>query len=675
MARVPVVAKTDFIQSIATSSRPLPALAEIIWNGFDSGSEEVEVFLKKDDFDGIELITIKDFGSGIDFNKVDDLFGNLGDSWKKQKGKLNGRSLHGKNGRGRFKAFSLGSQVEWSSVYNSNGTPTTFSIKGRLNSLANFELTDPLACPKNTQTGTQVTIGNIQKNFKSLQDDSVFQELAKIFAAYLTEYPDLTLKYNGKNIDPKSVQSDRVEYQIDDVILENGTVVRSSVSIIEWKIQTERSVHLCDDFGVTLHEVASAKRIKAPGFYFTTYIKSNYFKELDSVNLLCLSDLNSNVQIILDAATSKVKSHFRKKLSDQQSGIIQNWKKLDIYPYDDKSDIGPIEIVERQVFDILAVNIQSYLPSFKDSDITSKRFTFSLLAQAVKQNPESVQLIISEVLGLNKETQDELAKLLKKTSLSSIIQSSKVVANRIDFLNALETLLFDPGSKKKLLERDQLHKILEREAWIFNEEFTLAGSEQRLEEVLQKYLAELGQREETVDIVDLGDGKTGRVDLMLHKAVTPRNGEFDYLIVELKRPSQKINSEVLTQIEKYAIAVANDERFHGIKVRWNFIAVSNELDAYARKKARQKDKPIGLVYEDGEQNITVWARSWSEIISDARTKLNFINAQLQYKADHESALDYLQSTHAKFIPDVPIFQKASDSDLQDVMENPENSYT
>ena len=132
---------------------------------------------------------------------------------------------------------------------------------------------------------------------------------------------------------------------------------------------------------------------------------------------------------------------------------------------------------------------------------------------------------------------------------------------------------------------------------------------------------------------------------------------------------------LLTQIEKYAIAVANDERFHGIKVRWNFIAVSNELDAYARKKARQKDKPIGLVYEDGEQNITVWARSWSEIISDARTKLNFINAQLQYRADHESALDYLQSTHAKFIPNVPIFQKTSDSDLQDMMENSENSCT
>lgn len=54
---------------------------------------------------------------------------------------------------------------------------------------------------------------------------------------------------------------------------------------------------------------------------------------------------------------------------------------------------------------------------------------------------------------------------------------------------------------------------------------------------------------------------------MLHKVVQPRTGEYDYLIVELKRPTKKIDSEVLSQIESYAMAVANDERFHGIKQR------------------------------------------------------------------------------------------------------------
>ena len=100
--------------------------------------------------------------------------------------------------------------------------------------------------------------------------------------------------------------------------------------------------------------------------------------------------------------------------------------------------------------------------------------------------------------------------------------------------------VFDKETKKALLERGQLHKILEKEAWIFHEEFALAGSEQRLEEVLQKHIALLGERSDSSEPVLLSDGKQGRVDLLLHKAVQPRAGEYDYLVVELKRPSTKI---------------------------------------------------------------------------------------------------------------------------------------
>ncbi|MEE4210802.1 MAG: hypothetical protein V2I43_16245, partial [Parvularcula sp.] len=123
----------------------------------------------------------------------------------------------------------------------------------------------------------------------------------------------------------------------------------------------------------------------------------------------------------------------------------------------------------------------------------------------------------------------------------------------------MENLLFDRDTKEKLLERDQLHKILETEAWIFDEEFTLSGSEKRLEEVLDLHLGELGERAD--DPVLREEGKQGRVDLMLSRVVQPRHDEKDHLVVELKRPSQKIPSKILNQVESYAIAVAKDNRF------------------------------------------------------------------------------------------------------------------
>lgn len=648
MTKVHVTAKRDFLQSL-TSSTPLDGLAEIIWNGFDADANHVQVFFELNDMDGIEVIKVRDYGYGIDREKVEDFFGNLGESWKKAQGRQNSRALHGKNGKGRFKAFGLGELIEWRTSYRQNGKVYTYKINGSANTLDDFDISDP--AETNTATiGTEVSIYNLKKEFRSLRQDSAPQELAKKFAAYLTEYPHLKLEYNGITIDPKFAQHCQKNYSLGEIELVDGRKVNVDISVIEWNMPAERTLHLCDAKGISLGEVPAGQTIRAPGFHFTAYIKSELFRELDSLNQLGLPELHPDIQAVLKIAKNKIKEHFRLRIIEKQGGAIDRWKQEHIYPYEDKNHLDPIELAERQVFDILAVNVESYLPSFEDSDLKSKRFTFRLLAQAIRENPDSVQEIISEVLGLKKSDQDDLAELLKKTPLSSIISSAKIVANRIDFLNGLESLLFDKENKKQLLERDQLHKILENEAWLFTEEFALAGSEQRLEEVLNKHLDKLGKRQDDIDPVIVGDGKTGRVDLLLHKVTQPRTGEYDYLIVELKRPSKKIDDEVITQIKKYAVAVAEDERFRDVPTRWTFLAVSNDMDAFAKSEASQRNRPKGMVLDNGDLNITVWAKTWSEVINDARARLRFVNEQLAYQADDVSAKTYLNKTHAKFIP-------------------------
>lgn len=649
MTKIHVTAKRDFLESL-TTARPLAALAELVWNGFDANTNQVQVFLESNDMDGIQSIRVRDHGYGIDYSKVETLFGSLGDSWKKTGDRQNGRALHGKNGKGRFKAFALGERVEWNTTYQQNGKRYSYKISGSAQTLDDFETSNPEEV-SGVPVGTEVVVYNLQHDFRSLREDSAPLELAKIFAAYLTEYPGLRLEYNGVVVDPKSVQSHSGDYHLGDVELGDGRKAIVAVSIIEWNIQTDRVLHLCDASGIALHELQAGTQIRAPGFHFTAYIKSDHFRELDKTNQLGLAELHPDVQTIIKVARGKIKEHFRRRLVEDQSKIVERWKEEKIYPYEDSPNLDPVESAERQVFDILAVNVQSYLPSFDDADIKSKKFTFRLLAQAVRENPESVQKIIGEVLGLKKDEQDELAELLQKTSLSSIISSAKIVANRLNFLDGLEHLLFDRENKKKLLERDQLHKILENEAWLFDEEFSLAGSELRLEEVLNKHLDKLGLRMDDPDPVEVGEGKTGRIDLMLHKVIKPRAGEYDYLIVELKRPSKKIDDEVLTQIKKYAMAVAKDERFRDIRTRWKFVAVSNDLDDFAKSEASQRDRQRGMVYDNGELNITVWARTWADVINDARARLHFVNKQLAYEVDQDSAKAYLKKAHAKFIPD------------------------
>lgn len=649
-----IKATADHIGSL-TNASVVGAISELIWNGFDASSTKVDISYACNHLEGVESIIVQDYGDGIPLEYATSYFSNIGNSWKKEKKKNYHHPLHGQNGKGRFKAYSLGAQIEWDTTFFDKSTQTfhQYSIIGNANHLDEFRVTD-VKSPTKNQSTTRVTISNLYKKANEILKDKFCRDISKKFAVYLAESPHLSISINGQKINPKDFQINKKEYDLSDNFLEitDHPII---LVIVEWSIDTDRKIHLCSPKGVIHAEYEPKNRIRAKGFNFTAYIKSEYFDELtDSSKDNSVQDLlamDATVLDILDAAISKIQEHFRLRLASQNQSVVQEWKEEQIYPYKDDAVLTDIQKAEKDVFDIVAISVQNFLPNFQKTEKTSKKFMFKLIAQAISENPHSVQKIITEVLDLKKEEQDQLANLLENTTLSSIITSATIVSNRLNFLDGLEELLFGE-TKKTFTERDQLHKILEKEAWIFDEQFALSQSEETLNKVLEKHLSKLGQREDfdLNDPVLLPDGRQGRIDLMLSKVDQPRVGEFDYLVVELKRPTKKIDSEVLSQIEKYAIAVAEDERFLNKKVNWTFLAISNDLDSYAKRKSNQRNLPPGVVFQDGELNIKVIVRSWAEVIGNARAKLQFINDHLKYEVTHDSSRQYLKETHAEFIP-------------------------
>lgn len=134
MGKVRVTAKRDFIETL-TSAKPVTALSELIWNSFDADADRVKVFIELNEMDGVGSVRVRDNGYGIDHDQIEAYFGGLGDSWKKQQGKQNGRALHGKNGRGRFRAFALGERVQWNTVYKTQGKTCAYQIVGHAASI------------------------------------------------------------------------------------------------------------------------------------------------------------------------------------------------------------------------------------------------------------------------------------------------------------------------------------------------------------------------------------------------------------------------------------------------------------------------------------------------------------------------------------------------------------
>jgi hypothetical protein len=428
--------------------------------------------------------------------------------------------------------------------------------------------------------------------------------------------------------------------------LADGSEISARLEIVECKKKIERKLLLCLPGRFSFHSMSPG--IQARGFDFTAYLTADLFDE----NREGLVELDESATLLIEVAKAKLREHFRKKESERSRTKIQEWKDAEIYPYEGATS-DPIERNERQVFDVVALSLADYSNDFDKSPPKQQKFILQLIKAAIETGTSTLPAILEKVIDLPKAKQEELAELLRKTTLTAVINAAKAVTDRLDFLKALQILIFDPKSKKQLLERSQLHRILAQETWIFGEEFNLLNDDEDLTSVLRSHLKLLGKdrTELSPNPVFDADGNAGIVDLMLSRRVpTATDHERKHLVVELKRPDQPINEEVLSQVKKYAKAVASDDRFRASGVEWDFLAVSNSFTRDAEMDARQTGKPRGLVAEyDEPTKIRVWAKTWGQIIQEAEGRLTFYKRRLEYQANDAEALKYLKTINADYL--------------------------
>ncbi len=647
MKNIEVQLSLDHLERIANASKPIDSIAELIWNGLDADANYVEVKITHDALDAIDSIEVVDDGIGISFEDASQAFKSLGGSLKRVKRKTHtGRMIHGRQGKGRFQAFGIGDHVTWLVRHKIEPEIIEYLIKGDRSNLKKFEFGEPVITSK--APGTTVKISAIGRTPYTLKSGKATQKLTEEFALYLRQYPNVNIKYNGNVLRASDIEQSCEEILIESIAISGERCVTVKLIIIEWSISSERAMYFCDNDGFTLQRTTVG--IQAPGFNFTAYLSCDLFRELDIKGELQIEEIHPDLSPILSCAREKMREYFRSRAASQVSELVETWKSDFIYPYDGLAE-SPIEEAERQIFDVVALNVHEYLPDFQSSSKANKKFQFRLLKNAIETSPNAVQSIIKDVLLLPSEKQEELAEILEKTSLEAMINAAKIIADRLDFLQGLEILVFDPESKKKTLERKHLHKIIAEHTWIFGEEYNLTASDKSLTNVLKRHL----------DLQDLSllddqpvvreDGSQGIVDLMLSRTVPqPRADENHHLIIELKRPNVKIGLPEASQIKEYALAIIKDDRFRDTKTSWDFWAISNEVSEAVEMEARQSNRPEGLLVQYEKPNIKIWVRTWGQVINSCRARLRFFQERLNYVSTDESGLQYLRKVHEKYLP-------------------------
>ncbi|WP_428699496.1 ATP-binding protein [Stappia sp.] len=653
----------DHLNKLAIA-KPIQALSELVWNSLDADATRVDVEIDADDM-AMRAVTVRDNGHGFPHDEVESFFGKLGGSWKRHgsRSKTKGRLLHGKEGKGRLKALALGRSAFWSVRYLKGSQLMSYTISLLRDDLVDVRVSEPIEVEAALGTGVEVKITELDRAYRSLEPSRSVQALSEVFALYLTDYSDVGVYVETEKLDPSALIAERKTLNLHPIFV-GGHEHAVQVELIEWKTASERWFFLCGPEGFPFQRIMP--RFHTPGYQFSAYLRSTYVDVLQQRGVLDLAEMDAVLQETCDTAAELIKAHFRDKDVEAAKNEIEQWKQEDVYPYRTEPQTS-VAKAERKVFDIVALNVNKHLPDFNQQSSKSRAFQMRMLRQAIERGPDELQHILTEVLDLPERTQREMSKLLEEADLANVISASRLVSDRLKFVHGLEALLFDVDSKIHLKERSQLHRMIaENNTWLFGEEFSLTVDDKSLSEVLRKHQEVIGLDTVIDRPVKTIDGKVGIVDLMLSRAVPQsRVEEREHLVVELKRPSVKIGADEITQTKKYAFSIAEDERFRHVKTRWSFWVISNDLDAYAQHETRQKDAPPGRVYLSENGCVKVWVKSWAEVLSECKARLQFVQAHLQANVDREASLRYLKKTYDKYLSGV----------AEEYAEESENEYS
>ena len=639
--------KPDAIESIGKVSIDL-AIEELIWNAIDAEANRIDISFDETQMFGIDRIVVSDDGHGLAHDEAEKIFEGIGGSSKRLKRRSPNldRPYHGKEGKGRYKTFSLGRKIEWNSRTLNDGSVESYCIKLDSSKIDSAEIGSPSSCQ--LKPGCDVIVTDLRDKVNGLRSDSRIEKLTHRFAPYLIANPSIRIFYDGSPFDVSSTLSRDKTIEIVEPATEDADELRCNVRILEWSKSRESSLFLCDENGVALDE--EPMKLRGLPFSFSAYVLSSDIRKLHDDNRLASGDLDQDVRRFKECSKGAVQSYFRERQAEEAKLVADRIRKEGLYPYSQQPTTN-VERAEQNVFDICAATIHEFLPNFENSDKNSRKFTYRLLRESLESSPSNLGKIIAEVLKLSNQQQEELAFLLGRTSLGAIINTAKTVSDRLAFINGLEQVLHDKTIRKNLKERTQLHRILVEELWIFGDEYVLGGDDVSLRTVLNEHRQILGLPDLTKQVPKALLGKLDDVpDLLLwRKYLRGNSDQFEHLVVELKRPTVNVSLDVINQAKRYAAKVMNNRHFDKEKTHWKFIVLSDGIAEDAKEEVEQRDRKKGHV--GFGKHHDVWVLTWAEVIHESKIRLNWIQERLEIAVnDNPEGMSYLRKKYSHLLP-------------------------
>lgn len=378
---------------------------------------------------------------------------------------------------------------------------------------------------------------------------------------------------------------------------------------------------------------------KGDKFYHSVYIQSNLFddfsikeqkvkgEQLDALGRY--SKKSEPFKYIMEKVDELLYNKRRPYLRKQVSDIVDKLDVAAAFPNMSKNnEFDKFRL--SQIADIAGCLYVAEPKLFTSMNKEQKK-TFLRMLDLIMQSGEinSFFEILNEIIDLDTAERNDLAEILKYTTLSNVTRTISLLKERYEVVQDLKALVF----RKELKANDVNHvqKAIEAHYWLFGEQYNLVTAEEPdFEEALRRYLKYLHKEYEdtTIDHPD----KHKQMDIF---AVRRDIGHdtIDNIVVELKHPDIGLGETQLSQVKKYMSVILKVDQFNASNMTWKFYLVGNKYNDYIRREMENSRShgERSLVYS--VDKCKIYVMTWSEVFSSFEIRYNYLYEKLNLQKE------------------------------------------
>lgn len=641
------------IQKNLKNIKPLDAICEYIWNGFDANASMIEVKLIENDFGILNQIVISDNGTGINYEELKNKFQPFNDSKKSSSLQKSNHSLpHGQKGIGRLTFFSFSQSARWDTIYRENNKNYEYYIFMNKNSLNQYDDNNekqPVIVDK--KTGTSVTFDQVE----SLDKKDIIEKIKEEFFWFLelNKENNFTIKVNEEKID----YSDYIKQKKCIDITGFNCNEQYDIQFVQWnkKMGNEFSkIYYIGSDNIERFKETTKLNKKSDQFFHSIYIKSNYFNDFhftneidDDQSNLFPSKSDDEYKNLMNAINKFLTSYRYDFLKKTSSAYIEKLVEEKLYPEFDSNIIGNYQ---KKELDNLVKTLYSAQPKiFTGLSNDNKKITLQLL-KLIMDNGDKPELfaVLKGIIDLEEEELAELSNILKYTSLNNITKTIKLLCDRQKVIQVLKEILFNKEFNS--YEVKHVQEIVENHYWLFGEQYNLiTAAEPDFESALKGLIKVQTGIDERVDINHPDKNK----EMDIYMLRQDRHGNVtENVVVELKRPKIKLGEKEVSQVKRYMRVIKSEPRFNAGNIKWTFYLMGNEFDNSGYIEGElESHRNLGdqhLIHEQDNGMTKIYVLKWSELFDSYSKKHDFLMEKLKLQEKlwlekHDSADNAIES--------------------------------